>query len=109
MDDGAFKVTVENSSDVNEMEEQPDDEESRYWFGCRLHCIVVVGFRVFAGEEAARAPAVGDDCVRKRLSGMMDDHDSDRSLLLGLRIRQKGRNKGTMDSVIFRRCMRLFY
>ena len=39
MDDGAFEVTVENGSDVNKVEEQPDDEEPRYWFGCSLHRI----------------------------------------------------------------------
>ena len=68
MDDGTFEVTVENRSDIYKVEEQPDDEESRYWFGRRrLHCIVVIGVRVFAGEDdAARAPAVRDDCVRKR-------------------------------------------
>jgi hypothetical protein len=46
MDDGAFEVTVEDRSDVNEVEEQPDDKESRYWFGCRPHRIV--GVRVCA-------------------------------------------------------------
>ena len=39
MDDGAFEVAVENGSNVNEVEEQPDDEESRYWFSCGLHSI----------------------------------------------------------------------
>jgi len=42
MNDGALEVTVENGSDVNEVEEQPDDEESRYWFGCRRHSIAGV-------------------------------------------------------------------
>jgi len=39
MDDRAFKVTVEDGSDVNEVEEQPDDEEPRYWLVCRFHRI----------------------------------------------------------------------
>ena len=72
MDDRTFEVAVENSSDVNEA----DDEESRYWFSCCFHRIAVAGVRVFAGEEATRAPAVGDEGVRKeRLSGtVMGDH-----------------------------------
>ena len=71
MDDRTFEVAVENSSDVNEV----DDEESRYWFSCCLHRIAVAGVRVFAGEEVTRAPAVGDEGARKeRLSGMMGDH-----------------------------------
>lgn len=39
MDDGAFEVTVENGSDVNKVEEQPDDEQPRDWFRCSLHRI----------------------------------------------------------------------
>ena len=103
MDDGTFEVAVENSSDVDEVEEQPDDEESRYWFSCCLHRIAVVGFRVFAGEEAARAPVVGDEGVRKeRLSGMMGDHSEvcccqDRDHAAG----KRRRNEGTMDGVIY--------
>ena len=61
MDDRTFELAVENSSDVDEVEEQPDYEESRYWFSCCFHRIAVAGVRVFAGEEAARAPAVGDE------------------------------------------------
>ena len=45
MDDGALEVTVENCPDVDEVEEQPNDEEPRYWFGCRLHSIAGVRFR----------------------------------------------------------------
>jgi hypothetical protein len=39
MDDGTFKIAVEDGSDVNEVEEQPDEEESCYWFGGRFHRI----------------------------------------------------------------------
>lgn len=39
MDDGALKVAVENGPDINKVEEQPCDQESRYWFGCRFHRI----------------------------------------------------------------------
>jgi len=65
MDDGALEVTVENGSDVNEVEEQPDDEESRDWFGCCLHSIAGVRFRVVRWRRG-RAPVAGSDWVRKK-------------------------------------------
>ena len=49
MDDGALEVTVENGPNVNEVKEQPDDEEQRYWFSCSLHRIAGVDFAWFAG------------------------------------------------------------
>lgn len=67
MDDRTLEVAVENGSDVNEMEEQPYDEELRYWFVCSLHRIARDNrerFALFAGEVAERAPGgTGDDCV----------------------------------------------
>jgi len=45
MDDGALEVAVENGSDVNEVEEQPDDEEPHDWFGCCPHSIAGVRIR----------------------------------------------------------------
>ena len=60
MDDRALEVAVENGSDVNEVEEQPDDKKPRYWFGCCLHSIAGVRFRVSAGEGVG-APVDGDD------------------------------------------------
>ena len=60
MDDGALEVTVENGSDVNEVEEQPDDEEPRDWLGCCLHSIAGVRFREVRWRRGGSACG-GDD------------------------------------------------
>lgn len=68
MDDGALEITIENGSDVNKVEEQPDDEEPRYWLSCSFH-------RIAEGNISCRLLAAGDYCVSEetRLSGMMGD------------------------------------
>lgn len=66
MDDRAFEVTVENGSDVNEMEEQPNDEEPRYWPVCSLHRITGGSrwdFVSFAGKDPERTLVTGNDYI----------------------------------------------
>ena len=65
MDNGALEVTVENGSDINEVEEQPDDEESCYWFGCCLHSIAGERFRGVRWRRGGSARD-GDGWVRKK-------------------------------------------
>jgi len=88
--DGALEVTIENGSYINKMEEQPDDEEPRYWVICSLHRIARgnTSCRLLVGGTAG-ALAAGDSCVSEetRLSGMMGDHSEiRRSLSCDLRV-----------------------
>ena len=76
MDDGALEVTVENGSDVNEVEEQPDDEESRDWFGCCLHSIAGVRFRGVRWRRVG-APVAGDGWVWKKRVESSDPRSDD--------------------------------
>jgi len=68
MDDGALEITIENGSDVNKVEEQPDDEEPRYWFSCSFHCIAGgnISCRLLAGGLRGRRRREIIVCRKKR-------------------------------------------